>query len=598
MKPEEDIERFLKDASVEIDAAQDRHVREQMHQAYARSADQGAASRRPDYWGLAFETRPVRWAAAAVILLALGILVGQFGGMLAGSSVAWAEVTQRFQSIPFFSATIYMKENATAEPRQMELWMSRDGHARARLGSQIVFGRRGQVIQAFDIESRQPVEPDGLAVFFLQKLGEAEVFSLETVIRVMFGSEMHDVTPLVNPDAVISQDVVVFDLDLPNTPEWVRIWALRESRLPIRIRVWDPRDGEVADAILEYSTEQAKEFFDPNAFENLLTGHHTTNRTNMAYAFLKDLGGRQLTPNDMFAMAGYHVPEVQRIGITPDGAVWVTANKGENTSPSGYDTTGFARLEDDLGREYVNLYCAYAPLPDLSVQIFVPEGYPFDKRIPARLTLTCEVGDWPPRREPLHIGTVERTQWEQDALWPAETIPHDVNWLHGSMAWHHVATKRYDLVNAILADIEGEPEDSPMALVRERVRLRMLIQQGHHDGAMCLAQRLMPLLEADYRTWDGSIPNPLKFTDCILALACAGRIEEAGRTWQRIESTQPELGSELKARVRGQVQESIRRGVDRCVLKLAEELRDTGHLTDGQIEQILGANYPSRMANL
>ncbi len=266
MKPREDVERWLKDASIEIDDAQDQHVRERMHEAYAQSADPGTTSHRPDYWGLVFESHVARWAAAAVILLALGILVGQFGAMLAGSSVAWAEVTQRFQSIPFFSATIYMKQSATAEPRQMELWMSRDGHARVRLGNQIVFGRRGQVIQAFDMESRQPIEPDELAVFFLQKLGEAEVFSLETVIRVMFGSEMRDVTPLVNPDAVISQDVVVFDLDLPDTPEWVRIWALRESRLPIRIRVWDPRDGEVTDAILEYSTEQAQEFFDPNAF--------------------------------------------------------------------------------------------------------------------------------------------------------------------------------------------------------------------------------------------------------------------------------------------------------------------------------------------
>jgi len=56
---------------------------------------------------------------------------------------------------------------------------------------------------------------------------------------------------------------VVFDVELPGTPEWVRIWALRESRLPVRIRVWDPRDGETTDAVFEYSREQADEFFDP-----------------------------------------------------------------------------------------------------------------------------------------------------------------------------------------------------------------------------------------------------------------------------------------------------------------------------------------------
>ncbi|HPC96749.1 MAG TPA: hypothetical protein PLU87_17525 [Sedimentisphaerales bacterium] len=266
MKPNDEIERVLKEASIEINNAADQRVRDRMQQAYQHSTQAGGW--RPKTVTLHASRFTLR-AAAAVILLALGVLVGQFGSMLSGGSVAWAEVAQRFQTIPFFSATIYMKQDATAEPRQMELWMSRDGRARARLGRQIVFGRRGQVIQAFDVESRRPVEPDGVAVFFLQKLGEAEVFSLETVIRVMFGRQMHDVTPLVNPDAVISQDVVVFDLDLPDTSEWVRIWALRESRLPIRIRVWDPSDGQVTDAILEYSTEQAAEFFDPSAFEDL-----------------------------------------------------------------------------------------------------------------------------------------------------------------------------------------------------------------------------------------------------------------------------------------------------------------------------------------
>lgn len=266
MKPNDDIEKVLKDASIEIDAATDRRVRERMHEAYEHSTQAGGWRPKTVTLHASRFTLP---AAAAVIFLALGVLVGQFGSMLSGGSVAWAEVAQRFQSVSFCTVTIYEKKSAAAEPTQMELWISRNGRARVRRGNQIVFGQRGQVARAFDVESRRPVEPDGGAVFFLQKLGEAEVFSLETVIRVMFGREMHDVTPLVNPDAVISQDVVVFDLDLPNTSQWVRIWALRESRLPIRIRVWDPSDGQMADAILEYSTEQPEEFFDPNAFEDL-----------------------------------------------------------------------------------------------------------------------------------------------------------------------------------------------------------------------------------------------------------------------------------------------------------------------------------------
>jgi hypothetical protein len=178
----------------------------------------------------------------------------------------------------------------------MELWMSRTGKIRLRVGTHVIFGGGGVIEQAFDIKTRARAQPDKGATIFIKRIGQADEFSLDSIIRVMFGGQKQDVTPLINPDAVISEDLVVFDVELPGTPEWVRIWALRESRLPVRIRVWNPRDGDTTDAVFEYSKEQADEFFDPDAFENLLGTGRADNNMNLAYAFLKDSGGKTITP--------------------------------------------------------------------------------------------------------------------------------------------------------------------------------------------------------------------------------------------------------------------------------------------------------------
>ncbi len=298
MKPKEDVERWLKDASIEISDAQDRCVRDRMHEAYARSGERSTVSRRPDYWGLIFDIRPARWAAAAIILLALGILVGQFGAMLTGSSVAWADVTQRFQSVPFFYASIYMRETALAQPLHFELWMGKGGYARMRMGPQVIFGRSGQVTHAFDVWARDEVEADWTAANIIRILDMSDEFSLETVIQSLSEGKLLDVTPAMNADAAIGEDLVVFDAQSVVSPGWVRIYALRESRLPVGLRIWDPAEGFCVDVLITYAKEQSEEFFDAEAFASSLKDPNRS-PTSLAYMFLKDPGGQVLAPMEL-----------------------------------------------------------------------------------------------------------------------------------------------------------------------------------------------------------------------------------------------------------------------------------------------------------
>ena len=79
----------MRHASVRTDEARDAGVLGKMREAYASSAPT-VSTQRPDYWGLVFESRLARFAAAAVILLSLIIVVGQFGAFIAGGNVVWA----------------------------------------------------------------------------------------------------------------------------------------------------------------------------------------------------------------------------------------------------------------------------------------------------------------------------------------------------------------------------------------------------------------------------------------------------------------------------------------------------------------------------
>ncbi|MHC4166527.1 MAG: anti-sigma factor family protein [Planctomycetota bacterium] len=524
---------------------------------------------------------------AAAALIIIGVFVGIYHW--AGSNVAWADVVEKFRSVPFFSASIYIKEDVISEPKQMELWMSRTGKTRLRVGTQVIFGHHGKIFEAFDIKTRSRVEADEYAVFFLDKIGEADEFSLDSIIRVMFGGRMQDVTPLVNPDAVISQDLVVFDVELSHTPEWVRIWALRESRLPVRIRVWDPRDGDATDAVFEYSKEQADEFFDSNAFEQLMSGRQATSRVNFAYAFLKDPGGKRITPEDMFEQSGYHMPIIRHAGITSKGAVWIIADKGQNRSPDGGSFYGFDKIEDDLGRDYRRVYATHMTLADRSMDVFVPLDYPFDERTAKKITLTCQ-NDLHPRDRHVVVGTVDLTEWKHDQLWPEGTVTTNEQQLAASLARRHCNARRFDKAERILSTIEGRPEDSSAALHRERIRLRMLLKQEKTDEALQLNERLMPLLEKRYTTWRGTAPDASIFSDSLLTLVYAGKLEEAKKFWHHLRNIKPELSSKLNKQALGHINESMQRSFESCLRIIVPDMSSKARLTVEQIDDILDVN--------
>ena len=529
----------------------------------------------------------MKLAAAAVIVI--GIFLGVLYFDIFSGSVVWADIVERFKSVNFFEVTLYMKEDAVSEPKQIELWMSRKGKVRIRTGNQVVFGENGKVSKAYDVKSRGQTTADGFAYTALQKLGDYRQFSLDTVVRLMFNSELEETTPLINADAAISQDMVVFDMTSKSGSQWLRIWALCESKLPVRIKVWTPRDGGCDDIFFTYSREQPDEFFDPNALEKVLENFKDLNAANIVYAYLKDPGKKLMTPEEIFKQkGGYHLPEIEQIGITEKGAVWVISRKAMNQMPNGNPFYGFGTLEDDLGREYKRLTRYHITAEDRAIEIFVPLDYPFDNRIPAKLSLVCNVPEDDPRLIGELIGKIDVSQWQQGQFWPSQLYKQDETWLKVGVANWLFSKQDYSRMEKIISSMTGDPQTSSEGFEREKLRLRLLVSQKKFEQAETIADLLFPLELERYKKWDGYPPSPDRFSDYIKAKAATGNFDQAKQIWNTVLNVKLSLPESSNKAALQKINKIYQDEIYNKTAMLALDLVWQVNLTAAEVKNILG----------
>lgn len=278
----------------------------------------------------AFFSQPwVRPFLLAGMGLALVVIVGSF--ILGNRPPTWAEVQKRFGTMPFVAAKIYIRDikidgyqlNPLAEPKLVEVWAGYGNRMRIRSGSKVTFADKGQILNTFDLVTRSEADTDSVTYSLVNKFGKSDTISLDLMLRVenplspdeipewfpkgflskeWSSSRLSDTTPLVISDPVASKELVVFDHEFGYAGTKglrARVWALRESRLPIRVAIWtrdyDDRDyrwirSPIWDMIFTYSKEQPTEFFDPEAFAAQLKDP-STSVNSLMHLFLREPGG-------------------------------------------------------------------------------------------------------------------------------------------------------------------------------------------------------------------------------------------------------------------------------------------------------------------
>jgi hypothetical protein len=523
----------------------------------------------------------LKTAVAAVIVIVAGILMVNKTGSLDGATIAWADVVKQFNSIAFFNASVYIKEKATDEPVQIEVWRNSQKKARIRVDGQVLFADGDRVIAGYAIDSPlrkiETEEYNEMGMAMAQKLFSFQEFSLDTVIAA-FGvgkDRLKETTPLINPAAMISEDMLVFDVQSDINPEWMRIWVLRESRLPIRIRSWDPRDGDCVDIVMTYSAEQSAKFFDPNAYEQILLdvqqGSGAGGSTNLAYALLQDPGGREYTPKDLFEKAkaenvtsnaedvsGYHLPKVEQAGVTQYGAVWVVASKAQNRTPAGRLFYGFSDIGDDLQGKYYSINSIHYTAEDISIQIFVPEDYPFDTTRPKELTLRCSVEATDPYQQEILIGNLKLDTWNKNSLWPQDRFKESELQTMIRQAWRRTGDR--EMCQKILVLVGQLDTENQHGHQVEKTKLRMLIQEKNYNDAALLAEKLLP---AEYEVFKNAKGNAsyYSFFDYIIAVAANGNVKRATDLFNEIKQLKPDL-SYYKSSTRKHIMEALNRQIN------------------------------------
>ena len=129
------------------------------------------------------------------------------------------------------------------------------------------FSKKDVEVVLFDRFTKEPKESGGdeKAPMFLMLLCQDGRFSLDTLTNSL-PPEMKGITPVTSTNTVVSRETILFEAKHETTPERLTIWALRQSKLPIRLCFSDPRKGEYGDFVFDYSGRKDPSFFDPATF--------------------------------------------------------------------------------------------------------------------------------------------------------------------------------------------------------------------------------------------------------------------------------------------------------------------------------------------
>lgn len=283
MRSSENIEKLIENLDLDFDTnpETDQTVLDELREAQERSRKMRPSVRWPDAGRFIMKNPMTKLAAAAAVFIVVLIGVYPFGN--SKTSIVWADVAEHFESVPFFHLTMYIGNDASAEIKKIQIWKSEDSLVRAQEGNTVMFAdfsKKESEILIFDRDtkemkqdirydssSKEPVISNGAAPMFLTLLCKNGRFSLDT-LTASLPPQVKGITSVDAADTPASRETVLFEARHETTPEYGTIWALRQSKLPIRLRFCDPRKSEYGDFFFDYSEEKDAAFFDPDAFAN------------------------------------------------------------------------------------------------------------------------------------------------------------------------------------------------------------------------------------------------------------------------------------------------------------------------------------------
>ncbi len=215
-------------------------------------------------WSFIMNSKITKFAAAALIIVAVLIGINQFGGSIDGASVAWAEVVTRVSQVDYIHV-YYFKSRENDLKCDFEAWYSN--------GKMVMRGKTGEMTyddgrmqQTFDKQERLTGKEQS---FFAKGQPFFEVFTIGLMSDK--NEQFNQQTP-----SNIGDDFLIYDLDPPPDEsdyiEGVFITVGRNSLLPIQMKIYH-KDGDYDLIMFDYeAAEKQADFFEPPIAETANCG--------------------------------------------------------------------------------------------------------------------------------------------------------------------------------------------------------------------------------------------------------------------------------------------------------------------------------------
>ncbi|MBN2583487.1 MAG: hypothetical protein JXL80_10495 [Planctomycetes bacterium] len=405
----DDLGRKVRPAEAFTDEVLRRLSRIEDAQRESEPEDAVAMPARTDVGGRPGGAQRVRrlWRALVPAAAAVATLVAVAWLLLPnGTAFAWDDVVKAMGRVQGFRVTLFNEDpNRTDESRRLykiEFHYRAPDQWRAEGVGHVQF-IRGDEVRLYSAEKRDFVDPAKARLRlippdFVARLGQGDL--LQEILTLLFEGDPPEGKPVRSDGAAEAGGVEVFDYARDATKRWARIWVLRESRLPLRIKVFEPRQEDFMLLTFDYSDPQPESYFDPEHFRRVVIENGLRREYQILRAGAEPLSGNPTEPGHVHEMLGdYKAAELVLAAGRDDGIIAIEHTDPDNVAPRGGCILheGYEAPTDNWGNVYYMTggfkpvsgnwrYC-YVPLPEFKRgegERIVTLRYAIEAQVPAK----------------------------------------------------------------------------------------------------------------------------------------------------------------------------------------------------------------------
>jgi hypothetical protein len=309
-----------------------------------------------------------RWIRLAIAPLAAAAAIAVFMAWPSGQShfppnLAWADVVSAVMRVDHFHITSFeQRPRSVNGPKmhRMDMFYQQPGKFRLQGLDRVQFIDDGKLTAIYDVKTQslliaEKIEPNPLAGFIAQFQCDG---LLPAVISFVFRGAPPSAEPVKSTDADPTPGIEVFDYARDANSQWARIWVAKESRLPVRLKIFHPQSDGFMLVDFDYSDRQPAAFFDAGAFADGLKHVDGRDAERVYLIGTEPVAGRlpqgssQISP----AQGPFKPPVGKKAWAATNGDIAIAISSPRNYGPHG--ETIHARMDnicDTWGNEYVEV---------------------------------------------------------------------------------------------------------------------------------------------------------------------------------------------------------------------------------------------------